>query len=687
MGDDDDVPPGFGLEPPPVQSGLDTTQELMLADIERTNARGDGPVYLVRILKLPNEGASAYPGADPDPIMTNAVPMANLDRQPGLFPLDAAQLRLLITRSAALQTVRVISDAGGAVGDVFSLWVLHPHLATAHDVPTELPPGLIPIMENPIVALRTGLHLSKSSSLATLALPPPGLTHDAPTGGASPPKPPATALQSAASRRPPRRLPTRGCDAWLRLAAVGQIPGIILPLNATDADIASVMGPPRTLAQEQELLKPGTVKAAVFGVLIGAGRTGRTIAEIIVTSQTSGLRDWSSVANPRNSIVNCCLQDPTFVRTGESRYALRCLYALPAWPPPPPRITNIGNGLAAAAAVLGGGSGDQSPETEGGGTPTARMLGAALALPHQPGAAFDVAAAVSDMTKCVRAERHARSHVASLQHKVDGANAALALARATAATAMSAAAAVAAAPDAALALAIARSTTPPPPRRVPSATAIASHMRVFEAPQFTGDPSDRKAVVAHKRVVDAAREAHTEAMEAAVAAERAAKRAKRGDASSGSKHVKVRGRDHGAQQHKDVRYMGSLPVQVPAPTQLADEAAAAVERARADVAALQAQLQEAASALKRAEDVTNAAKRALATAQIVTAQAAAATATAAAPVAADTGPAMEVEQPLPWGDAAPLTQVLPPPPPSAPPLPLLPAGLDSGSLFADSLFM
>ena len=219
----------------------------------------------------------------------------------------------------------------------------------------------------------------------------------------------------------------------------------------------------------------------------------------------------------------------------------------------------------------------------------------------------DLASASAEVVKCIKAERQARSAVAALQHRMDVATKSLGHAKAAAAAAVEAAA----------------SATPSPPSAPGSTDSRQGrggwpHLPPLELPLFEGSPGDRKAVVAHKRAVEAARVAYAEALEAAASAERAAKRAKRTDKADAARPSAVT----------------AVAVQRPSATQMVEETASAAERGTADVDALRAQLNEAAAALAAAERATDAIKRALSAAQATAAQA-----TAAA--------AVSVQQPLP----------------------------------------
>ena len=551
--DDDDVPPGYdvSLMPPP-------------------RAPQAGPSWA---LVSTNTAAAAPGSASP----TAVVRLSQLTRQPGLFPLDVAQLRLLITQSASCRC------ATNTVLELISLWVVHPHLAASHGISTALPPGVTFIDDGPHTSLVVP-HLSQVFDDGARGSTPPG-------GGAAP------------AQQRPRKLPTRGCDAWLRMAAAGQIAGVRFPpsgVTPSPQALAAAMGPPRTLQEESELVKPGTVKAALFSVLVRAGTAGMTIADMIAATQAAKLRDWSSVANPRNSVVNCCLHDPTFVRVREHTYALRCLAAQPAWPPPPPRVFG-----APPTAAAGGRRSGESHNDDGDGWLHA-MGNGRDAPPGGPAftTSCDVAAAVASATaevvKCIKVERHARSAVAALQHRMNVATTSLGHARAAAAAAVEAAA----------------SATPSPPQSAPGSVDTRQGrgsgplVPPMELPAFQGDPADRKAVVAHKRAVEAARVAHAEALEAAASAERAAKRAKRTDKPDAPARPSA----------------ATAAAQQPTAAQMVEETACAVERGSTEVEALRAQLTEATAALASAERATDAIKRALAAAQATAAQASAAAA-------------------------------------------------------------
>jgi hypothetical protein len=300
----------------------------------------------------------------------------------------------------------------------------------------------------------------------------------------------------------------------------------------------------------------------------------------------------------------------------EHTYALRCHAAHPAWPPPPPRVS----GALPAAAAAGGNRGGDSPHDDGDGWLQA-MSNGWDPLPAST-TSCDVASATAEVVKCIKAERHARSAVATLQHQMHVAITSLGHVRAAAAAAVTAAA----------------STTPSLP---------------LELPVFEGDPADRKAVVAHKRAVEAARVAHAEALEAAASAERAAKRAKR--------TVKP---DAPARPSA-----ATAAAQRPTAAQMVEETACAVERGSAEVEALRAQLTAAATALAAAERATDAAKRALSAAQATAAQASAAAAVSVQQPA-EGGSMLAAAHPFhPTGAdelRAQSSAMLPPPPPPPP---------------------
>ena len=66
--------------------------------------------------------------------------------------------------------------------------------------------------------------------------------------------------------------------------------------------------PVRTLDEDEARFKPGTVKAVCFSVLKAAGTNGLSVADIINVSQAQGLKDWTAVNTPKNTVAAACSQ-------------------------------------------------------------------------------------------------------------------------------------------------------------------------------------------------------------------------------------------------------------------------------------------------------------------------------------------------------------------------------------------
>ena len=71
----------------------------------------------------------------------------------------------------------------------------------------------------------------------------------------------------------------------------------------------------------------GTIKWICFQVLKEAGPQGLLLSEIVERTQEKGLKDWTSVRQPSNTVNACCSGDPAFVKVAPARVGLACLGA------------------------------------------------------------------------------------------------------------------------------------------------------------------------------------------------------------------------------------------------------------------------------------------------------------------------------------------------------------------------
>ena len=83
-----------------------------------------------------------------------------------------------------------------------------------------------------------------------------------------------------------------------------------------------------TLEEVDKRIGSGTIKGICFQVLKDAGPTGLLLSEIVHQTQTRGLKDWSSVNQPSNTVNACCSGDPAFVKVAPGRVGLACLGAV-----------------------------------------------------------------------------------------------------------------------------------------------------------------------------------------------------------------------------------------------------------------------------------------------------------------------------------------------------------------------
>ena len=82
-----------------------------------------------------------------------------------------------------------------------------------------------------------------------------------------------------------------------------------------------------TLEEVQARIGSGTIKGICFRVLKNAGAHGMLLSEIVETTQKLGLKDWTSVRQPSNTVNACCSGDPAFVKVAPGRVGLACLGA------------------------------------------------------------------------------------------------------------------------------------------------------------------------------------------------------------------------------------------------------------------------------------------------------------------------------------------------------------------------
>lgn len=85
--------------------------------------------------------------------------------------------------------------------------------------------------------------------------------------------------------------------------------------------------PMETLEEVEKRIGVGTIKWICFQVLKEAGPHGLLLSEIVEKTQKKGLKDWTSVRQPSNTVNACCSGDPTFVKVAPARVGLACLGA------------------------------------------------------------------------------------------------------------------------------------------------------------------------------------------------------------------------------------------------------------------------------------------------------------------------------------------------------------------------
>ena len=81
-----------------------------------------------------------------------------------------------------------------------------------------------------------------------------------------------------------------------------------------------------TLEEVQARIGSGTIKGICFRVLKNAGAHGMLLSEIVETTQKLGLKDWTSVRQPSNT-VSVLQRRPAFVKVAPGRVGLACLGA------------------------------------------------------------------------------------------------------------------------------------------------------------------------------------------------------------------------------------------------------------------------------------------------------------------------------------------------------------------------
>ncbi len=69
--------------------------------------------------------------------------------------------------------------------------------------------------------------------------------------------------------------------------------------------------------EEQEKLRPGTHKAAVFEVLKAAGADGLTVQEILAAGRDAGLKDWDDSSRRMIAFVSPPPPSPSRPATGQ----------------------------------------------------------------------------------------------------------------------------------------------------------------------------------------------------------------------------------------------------------------------------------------------------------------------------------------------------------------------------------
>ena len=82
-----------------------------------------------------------------------------------------------------------------------------------------------------------------------------------------------------------------------------------------------------TLEQVEQRLDRSTIKGICFQVLKTAGPVGLLLSEIVDLTQQLGLKDWSTVKQPSNTVNACCSGDPAFVKVAPGRLGLAALGA------------------------------------------------------------------------------------------------------------------------------------------------------------------------------------------------------------------------------------------------------------------------------------------------------------------------------------------------------------------------
>ncbi|KAK9843370.1 hypothetical protein WJX74_011107 [Apatococcus lobatus] len=105
---------------------------------------------------------------------------------------------------------------------------------------------------------------------------------------------------------------------------VGVANGDAVETAAEPAEVPRRIGPARSLEEEQAKLKPGTHKAAAFEVLRVAGPEGLTVQETLAAGRNAGLKDWDD--SSRRMVQFALSTDEAFVRVAKRVYALHAFH-------------------------------------------------------------------------------------------------------------------------------------------------------------------------------------------------------------------------------------------------------------------------------------------------------------------------------------------------------------------------
>lgn len=116
----------------------------------------------------------------------------------------------------------------------------------------------------------------------------------------------------------------------------GQVEWLSPPASATTgmgsnkrhkAELSKEPARLETVEEVEARLGKGTIKGICFHVLKKAGPHGLLLSEIVELTQEMGLKDWSSVRQPSNTVNACCSGDPAFVKVAPGRVGLAALGA------------------------------------------------------------------------------------------------------------------------------------------------------------------------------------------------------------------------------------------------------------------------------------------------------------------------------------------------------------------------